>query len=248
MILNSLAVSKVKKNQDFIIIAEKPAMQLVITGDGSHTLYVPQLDEHYHSTFGALTESMHVFIRAGLEYFTGMNKITVLEIGFGTGLNAFLACLAAIDRGIMLEYYTIEKYPIGADLVDQLNYTSLISPRKNAVDLFTGIHRAPWNKMSAIHPCFNLYKIQADLVEFRPDFNYDLIFFDAFAPEKQPEMWSAEIFKRLYCNLTQGGIITTYCVKGEVKRKLISAGFIIEKLAGPPGKREILRGTKKYLH
>jgi tRNA U34 5-methylaminomethyl-2-thiouridine-forming methyltransferase MnmC len=237
-------VPKVKKNQDFIIIAKNSTMHLVITGDGSHTLYVPQLNEHYHSTFGALTESMHVFIKAGLGFFTEKKKIIILEIGFGTGLNALLSCLTAIDKDIRLSYYALEKYPVSLNIVNQLNYAALLF-HNNPVNLFTCIHEAPWNTMSTIHPCFHLHKIQADLTEFLPDFSYDLIFFDAFAPEKQPEMWSAEIFKRLFENLTPGGIITTYCVKGEVKRRLISAGFIIEKLPGPPGKREILRGTKK---
>jgi tRNA U34 5-methylaminomethyl-2-thiouridine-forming methyltransferase MnmC len=219
-------------------------MQFVITGDGSHTLYVPELNEHYHSTFGAVTESMHVFVKAGLDFLTGKKQLTVFEVGFGTGLNALLTCMAAIERKSNISYFAIENNPVDIDVARRLNYTSMLSPLHNPQTLFMAIHQAPWNKTSVIHPYFQVHKIHDNLISFLPDFTYDLIFFDAFAPEKRPEMWTPDIFNKLYLNLNSGGILTTYCVKGAVKRMLKDAGFVIEKLPGPPGKREMLRGVK----
>jgi tRNA U34 5-methylaminomethyl-2-thiouridine-forming methyltransferase MnmC len=219
-------------------------MQLVVTGDGSHTFFVPELKEHYHSTYGALTESMHVFIQSGLLYLDNKKEIVVLEIGFGTGLNALLTCMAVLDRQLKIVYHTLEKYPVDPCLIRDLNYPALFAPDPLPGKLFIGIHEAPWNITVALYPGFSLHKIQADLVTFHPDFMYDLVFFDAFAPDKQPELWKAEIFERLYNNLNPGGVFTTYCVKGAVKNMLKAAGFKIEKLPGPPGKREILRGIK----
>ena len=220
-------------------------MELVITGDGSHTLYIPELNEHYHSTFGAVTESMHVFIKAGLGFLSNKRQVTVFEVGFGTGLNALLTCMAAIEQKSSFTYYAIEKNPLDIEVAGKLNYTPILSHRLNSQTLFLAIHQAPWNKTSIINPYFQLHKIHGSLIGFLPDFTYDVIFFDAFSPEKQPEMWTPEIFKKLYLNLNPGGVLTTYCVKGAVKRMLKDAGFVIEKLPGPPGKREMLRGVKK---
>jgi tRNA U34 5-methylaminomethyl-2-thiouridine-forming methyltransferase MnmC len=222
-------------------------MQLVITGDGSHTLYIPELNEHYHSTYGAITESMHVFIKAGLGFLSSKKQVSVFEVGFGTGLNALLTCMAAIEGGTSIIYYALENTPVDYKVVSRLNYAAILSPRLNLQNLFIAIHQAPWNKTSNIHPYFQLHKINDSLIGFIPDFTYDLIFFDAFAPEKQSEMWTSSIFKRLYDGLNPGGIITTYCVKGTVKRMMKQAGFVIEKLPGPPGKREILRGVKEVI-
>lgn len=219
-------------------------MQLVITGDGSHTIYVPRLNEHYHSTFGAITESMHIFIKAGFEQVKNPENITVLEIGFGTGLNALLTCMSADEKKINVSYHTLEKFPMSLEMANTLNYPSQFTEPEIPGKLFHSIHKAPWNSMVEIHNFFHLRKIQADFGEFIPDFRYDLVFFDAFAPDKQPEMWTQDIFERLFRNLNPGGILITYCVKGAVKRMLKGAGFTIEKLPGPPGKREILRGRK----
>ncbi|MBN1789017.1 MAG: tRNA (5-methylaminomethyl-2-thiouridine)(34)-methyltransferase MnmD [Bacteroidales bacterium] len=219
-------------------------MQLVTTRDGSHTLYVPHLDEHYHSTYGAITESRHVFIDAGFLYRTDGPKISVLEVGFGTGLNALLTCITARDKQVKVTYHALEKFPVDLVLAEKLNYTSRLPNVPDAESFFAGIHQASWNATTMVHPFFYLHKIRDDLTDFQPEFMYDLVFFDAFAPEKQPEMWTQDIFNRLYNNLSQDGILTTYCVKGTVKRMLKTAGFRIEKLPGPPGKREMLRGTK----
>lgn len=219
-------------------------MQLVVTGDGSYTFYLPALKEHYHSTFGALTESMHVFIQSGLLYLAEKKEIGVLEIGFGTGLNALLTFSAAVGHGYEIVYHALEKYPIDPRQIKDLNYQSLFASDPLPGELIDVIHEAPWNSTTVLHPGFLLHKIQADLLTFQPDFRYDLIYFDAFAPDKQPELWTAEIFERLYNYLNPGGVLTTYSVKGTVKRLLKAAGFQIEKLPGPPGKREILRGIK----
>ena len=221
-------------------------MQLVTTEDGSHTLFVPQLNEHYHSTFGAITESMHIFIRAGLDQLHQKN-ISVFEIGFGTGLNALLTCLAAIDRKLSITYHSIEKFPLSTELAGQLNYPEMLPPVHDPRGLFDTIHHAPWNEMTKIHAGFYLHKILAGLQEYHPAFACELIYFDAFSPEVQPEMWTPRLFKCLHDTLVPGGILTTYCVKGTVKRTLEQAGFLIEKLPGPKGKREMLRGRKQEI-
>jgi|WetSurMetagenome_2_1015567.scaffolds.fasta_scaffold55992_2 tRNA U34 5-methylaminomethyl-2-thiouridine-forming methyltransferase MnmC len=219
-------------------------MHLVITGDGSHTLFVPELNEHYHSTFGALTESLVVFIRSGLDTFSPGKALTVFEIGFGTGLNALLTCVTAMEKKLKIQYYSLEKYPIPANLYTQLNYPLLMHAAGDTDGWLLAMHQAPWNENREITPGFSLHKINRSLSGFEPAFSCDLIYFDAFAPDKQPEMWSLEIFAQLYQCLNPEGLLTTYCVKGSVKRMLKSAGFTIEKLPGPPGKREILRGRK----
>jgi tRNA U34 5-methylaminomethyl-2-thiouridine-forming methyltransferase MnmC len=219
--------------------------QLVITGDGSHTLFLPELNEHYHSTYGALTESIQVFIKSGLSCFAGGSSVAIFETGFGTGLNALLAALDAARRGLQIRYSAIEKYPVEQEIIKQLNYPRLIKGSENEAErLFSAIHGAVWEEMTEIHPGFFLKKIQGDLCSFIPDSSFDLIFFDAFAPDKQPEMWTDGIMQRLVNSLDTGGIFTTYCVKGSVKRKLKECGLTLEKLPGPPGKREILRGSK----
>ncbi len=222
-------------------------MQLITTSDGSHTLFVPRLNEHYHSTFGALTESQHVFIQAGFELLIGTKEVTVFEAGFGTGLNALLTCLSSIEKGVHTTYYTIESDPLKKELTAKLNYGSLLPDQQNPCKLYELIHQAPWNITTKIHPNFSLHKIHASLIGYRPDFNYDLIYYDAFAPDKQPDMWSLDIFRTLYEKLNPGGILVTYCVKGEVKSRLRQAGFAIKKLPGPPGKREMLRGSKQMI-
>jgi tRNA U34 5-methylaminomethyl-2-thiouridine-forming methyltransferase MnmC len=218
---------------------------LVLTGDGSHTLYIPEWNEHYHSTYGALTESMHVFIRCGLEYFAGKDGISVFEAGFGTGLNTLLTALGAARMGMKVRYFTLEKYPVGLPMVKQLNYSILLKDTEPGAEaLFSAIHEAGWETMTEIHPLFHLKKMQGDMCSFIPDASYDLVYFDAFAPDKQPEMWTGKIMQQLVSAMRPGGVFTTYCVKGSVKRMLKDCGLVVEKLPGPPGKREILRGIK----
>lgn len=218
-------------------------MEIEKTADGSYTLFVPELDEHYHSVKGALTESKHIFINMGLKH-SSTTTPRILEIGFGTGLNAFLTSLESQKEKRNIFYTTIEKYPLDMETIKQLDYPELIAPEES--ELFYSIHSAAWNSPQTVSEYFTIEKIEGDFTEYHFKKGYDIIYFDAFAPEKQPEMWSQELFDNLYEVLNDNGILTTYCAKGVVRRMLQKAGFTVERLAGPPGgKREILRGTKK---
>lgn len=218
-------------------------MKLEQTADGSYTLYVPELDEHYHSVKGALTESQHIFIDMGLKHST-VQAPRILEIGLGTGLNCILSLMAAEEIRKKVYYTGIERYPLTMETVTKLDYPSLIGLER-ASDYFA-IHEAPWGKDTELSHWFTLHKIEGDFTRYVFDKAYDIIYFDAFAPEKQPEMWEQSLFDNLYQVLNEGGILTTYCAKGVVRRMLQAAGFIVERLPGPPGgKREILRATKK---
>jgi tRNA U34 5-methylaminomethyl-2-thiouridine-forming methyltransferase MnmC len=214
-----------------------------VTGDGSNTLFSRNYNEHYHSVFGAVTESKIVFIENGLHYLR-KDPVTIFEIGFGTGLNAYLACLDAQQSKRNVTYYAIEKYPLENPVLSSLNYPRMLAGEDSDKKIFAALHDAEWEKPVALTAGFSLFKIRADLCSFHPEFRYDVVFFDAFAPDRQPEMWTADIFRRLYNNLTPGGILTTYCVKGQVKRAMKEAAFRVEKLPGPPGKREMLRALK----
>lgn len=217
-------------------------MELERTADGSYTLYVPELDEHYHSVKGALTESQHIFIEMGLKH-SPAPEPHILEIGLGTGLNAFLTLLAAEEMQRKVYYTGIERYPLAEETLRQLDYPGIIG-KKHEEDYYA-IHQAPWEKETNLSPWFTLHKIEGDFTRHTFQKGYDIIYFDAFAPEKQPEMWEQSLFNTLYNVLNEGGILTTYCAKGVVRRMLQTAGFTVERLPGPPGgKREILRATK----
>ena len=228
-----------------------PEVRIEITGDGSHTLFVPSLNEHYHSVFGAITESVHIFIEAGLNYVAkGKEKIDILEVGLGTGLNALLSCIYAEEQNLFIRYTSLEKFPLPIEMTSQLNYphemTSHFEITPGAAEAYHQIHLSAWNQWIGISKNFQLFKIKTDLREYSPvPDSFDLVYFDAFGPDKQPEMWTADVFNNIYTGMKQGGVLVTYSTKGEVKRNLKSAGFSIEKLPGPPGKREILRATKK---
>jgi len=225
--------------------AERSNREIQLTADGSHTLFVPEMDEHYHSVNGAVQESRHVFIEAGLHQLEA-GHIRVLEIGFGTGLNAFLTLLDVMESpSRTVEYYAVEKYPLGHGLVVGLNYGAFISPEH--ADLFDALHTADWDTGVHLTPFFTLHKIQGDSNTCQLPTGIDLVFFDAFAPDKQPEMWNREIFDRLYKNTNDGGLLTTYCAKGAVRRMLKDAGYMVERISGPPGKREMLRAKRTEL-
>lgn len=209
------------------------------TDDGSATLFVPQLNEHYHSIKGAQTESQHIYIEAGLRANT-QQLAAILEVGFGTGLNALLTLHEAESWNRTIHYTTVEPHPLSWEIVQQLNYTN--NP------LFEAMHRAPWEERVEINPRFTLYKKKTEIqkaILLMGEATYDVIYFDAFAPDKQPDMWTQELFDQLYVLLKPHGILTTYCAKGEVRRKLQLAGFTVERIPGPPGgKREVLRALK----
>ena len=218
-------------------------LQIEKTADGSNTLFVPELDEHYHSTKGALTESEHIFIQTGLRH-CPLQEIHVLEIGFGTGLNAFLTLLEAEKTACDIHYTSIERYPLDETIVKELHYPELIAPAQ--AEMFHALHQAAWNLPQEVTPHFTLLKIEGDFTRFELREKYDVVYFDAFAPEKQPEMWNQKLFDNLHSIMNPGGILTTYCAKGAVRRMLQASGFRIERLPGPPGgKREILRATKE---
>jgi len=215
--------------------------ELKLTEDGSHTLFVPAIDECYHSTHGAIQESRHIFIEAGLKH-CQKREIKILEIGFGTGLNAFLTFLEAERRGTQIQYTSLELYPVEVQKAIQLNYPEELAPDKRQI--FELLHTSNWNEALQLTPFFRLKKIVSDFTLFLFTDQFDVVYFDAFSPEKQPEMWSKELFERIYAHCLPGAILTTYCAKGVVRRAIQDAGFTVERLQGPPGKREILRGVK----
>lgn len=217
--------------------------EFVITEDGSHTIYLPEMDEHYHSTHGAIQESLHIYINQGLLQ-VAKQKISILEIGFGTGLNAYLTYAYAENKKLKINYFSIEKFPLGETDYLKLNYPQNIFPEYSAV--FEKIHRSEWNMIVEISPEFSLQKVHADLLSF--EFNqlpqFDLVYYDAFAPGKQPEMWTDEIIQKVSDCVKKDGILVTYCAKGSVRRAFSAAGFQMERIPGPTGKKEILRGKK----
>ncbi len=215
--------------------------ELKTTADGSHTLFVPDLNEHYHSTFGAIQEALHIFINEGLNSIS-KNEIKILEIGFGTGLNAFLTVLESEKNNKKIIYHSLEAFPLEMNLIETLNYSKLIDSTKD--ELFQSLHKCEWNKEVQIAENFTLKKIEADLVNFKYTDRYDLVYFDAFAPEIQPELWSESVFRNIFNALNDNGILVTYSSKGIVKTALRNAGFTVVRRKGPIGKRHILRAIK----
>jgi tRNA U34 5-methylaminomethyl-2-thiouridine-forming methyltransferase MnmC len=215
--------------------------ELILTQDGSHTLFVPEIDECYHSTFGAMGESMLIFIQSGFNS-CEKDNISVLEVGFGTGLNAFLTLLEAENRQKEVFYTAFELFPLAVEKAEQLNYPEMFSLDKRF--FFEKLHTSAWGEEVPLTPFFKLLKINADFIVSSLPSVYDLIYFDAFSPEKQPEMWTQEIFQKIFDHCNENAILTTYCVKGNIRRSLQKTGFIVEKLPGPPGKREFLRAVK----
>ncbi len=214
---------------------------IVETLDGSHTLYLADIDEHYHSTNGAFEESLHVFIRAGFDQCLKTTPV-VFEVGFGTGLNALLTALRSAERKIKTTYITIEKYPLDNQLLSALNYPSLTGYGAEAI--FHLIHQSRWNETVRITDWFEIQKIHGDIQTYDPALQADVIYFDAFAPSKQPEIWCHEVFEKMAAILTRGGTLVTYSAKGEVRRILQSNGFVVDRLPGAKGKREMIRAVR----
>ncbi len=221
--------------------------QIATTRDNSKTLFVPELDEHYHSIHGAVQESLHVFIKSGIKEFPDHSTVNILEVGLGTGLNVWLSLKEALERNLHINYTSLEKYPVQAEEVAQLNYTSLLpsGPKSS----FQDIHECEWEKPVILYEeeatSFTLLKQKTDLRAFKESENYNLIYFDAFAPSAQPNLWTVQVFQIMFEALKPGGLLVTYCVKGEVRRAMKAAGFTVEKIPGPPGKREMARAWKK---
>jgi len=219
-------------------------IRLQPTADGSYTLALPDRNETYHSVHGARRESMHVFIRAGLEAFYkkfSPTKIAVGEAGFGTGLNAWLTYRWSMDNRVPVVYETYEKFPVPESLIRSFAQSD---PALAGDPVFLKLHEVPWEREAEIGPYFRLIKHQADFREIEGKDRWDVFYFDAFSPRVQPELWDADMMHRMYEALRPGGVWVTYSAKGSVRRNLAAAGFEVEKLPGPPGKREMLRARK----
>ena len=215
--------------------------EIILTEDGSHTIFVPELSEHYHSIHGAVQESQFIFINSGLRHIRS-SPVRIFEAGFGTGLNAYLTAMESSSANRKIYYTSIEKYPLSAEITGRLNYSGLF-PGAEA-GLFSLIHSSPWNSSADITNTFTLTKIEGDLTKASPQGQFDLIYFDAFGPDKQPEMWTGEIFENISAITVTGGVFVTYSAKGSVRRSLKNAGFDVSLLPGPPGKRQIIRAVK----
>ena len=219
--------------------------QLIKTEDGSHTLFVPGLNEHYHSIHGAVTESRHVFVKNGLSYILqDLQKIYLLEVGFGTGLNALLTYFEAKKNNIFIDYVGIEPFSLSKEVYSNLNFPDLIGD-KTAEDVFKRMHETALNERHVLSPFFNFKIMGGGLEECKfVSEKFHLVFFDAFSPDVQPELWTELIFAKVFEVLKKGGVLVTYSAKGSVRRAMKNVGFRIERLPGPPGKREMLRGEK----
>ncbi len=219
-------------------------LQIVETNDGLHSLYNEALNEHYHSTHGALQEANHVFIAAGFDFVSrDLSEISILEIGLGTGLNAFLTLLRAEENKHKVNYTGLELYPVPAELIEKLNYCEIIGVPRRKGD-FNLLHNSPWNESVEITSNFNLTKLKTSVFDFNANQQFDLIYFDAFGFRAQEEMWGQQVFDKMFAALKPNGVLVTYSSKGEVRRRMQASRFTVEKLAGPSGKREMVRATK----
>lgn len=219
-------------------------MEFIITNDGSHSLLNTALNETYHSVHGALQESIHVFIKMGLTPMmeSGIKNISILEIGFGTGLNALLTIKEVLAHpNLAINYTSLEAYPLPEEIWMKLNYTDTIGLK----EYFQKVHQAAWNQPEIILPGFQLHKLHQTLqqVVFEPN-TVDLIYYDAFAPSKQPELWTLDVLDKVVATLKPNGVFVTYCAKGQLKRDLKTLGLTVETLPGPPGKKEMVRAAK----
>lgn len=223
-------------------------MEILKTADGSHTLFSEMFNEVYHSRHGSIQESNHVYIDSGVKYFMEQNhprkSISVLEIGFGTGLNALLTMLYAKKHEVSVQYSTVEAQPVDISIVKQLNYTDLLG-FEYCYGPYHTLHLCRWEETHQIIPYFAFNKKKSKVEDVHLDAEYDIVFFDAFAPTHQPEIWSADIFSKLYDAMSPNGILVTYCSKSVAQKAMRDAGFVIEKPVGPWGKREMIRAHKQ---
>jgi len=227
--------------------------KIIITSDGSKTIQIEDWNEQYHSIHGAIQEANHVFIQHGLLFFCaelvsasykGSHPINILEIGFGTGLNAFLTLLKAEELQQSINYVGVEAYPVKTEEIQQLNYVELIS-KQHKVE-FDKMHTVPWEELHDISPTFKLEKQEKFFKDITDQNRFDIIYFDAFGARVQPELWTENIFAIMYKALKENGVLVTYSAKGSVRRAMQAIGFTVERLPGPPGKREMLRARKIY--
>ncbi len=220
---------------------------LIITKDGSHTIAIPEMNVTYHSHHGAIQESMHVYIDAGLKYVSGnlqVSEICIFEMGFGTGLNALLTLIEAEREQLTIHYTTVELFPLQEDEITLLNYCELLH-REDLKPVFQQLHQCEWEKDIIITPFFTIHKVKNSLQNFKTLKLQNLVYYDAFSPSVQPELWTKEAFEKVYNMLLPGGILVTYCSKSDVRRAMQAAGFLVEKIPGPRGKREMVRACPK---
>jgi tRNA U34 5-methylaminomethyl-2-thiouridine-forming methyltransferase MnmC len=216
--------------------------EIVLTADGSHTIAIPQMNVSYHSKYGAIQESIHVFIEAGLRYLTNQS-VNLFEMGLGTGLNAFLTAIEAEKTQRKIYYTAVELFPLSKEEAKSLNYAEQLQHG----ELFQKIQECKWSEDVTISEFFTLRKENISLLKYPMPCKaeaFNLIYYDAFAPSAQPELWTKQIFEKLFTMLAENGVLVTYCSKGDVKRALMVAGFKATKLPGPKGKREMLRAEK----
>jgi tRNA U34 5-methylaminomethyl-2-thiouridine-forming methyltransferase MnmC len=216
--------------------------EIIKTEDGSTTIHLPDWNESYHSKHGAIQEAYHVFIKNGLSLFNG-KSVAVLEIGFGTGLNAFITYLEAKKTNQDVDYVGVEAYPVQVEEALQMNYISELNASDES-EIFNLLHQSSWEEKQLISDNFSLIKRKQLFQDITDENAFDLIYFDAFGFRVQPELWSLEIFQKMYNSLKKNGVIVTYACRGSIKRAMIECGFNVEKLPGAPGKREMLRATK----
>ena len=217
---------------------------MIITGDGSHSIAIPSLNVSYHSRHGATQESQHIFIECGLiPLMQKRNEISIFEMGLGTGLNALLTYIETQNKPVKVYYEAVETDVLEPSIYQALNYPAILN-RPDLSGLLLNIHESPWNTLHHLAENFYFYKRQADLADIILTTPYNLVYFDAFAPEVQPEIWTTPIFKKLYDAMEDGGLLLTYCSKVVVRKAMEEAGFTVEKITGPWGKREIVRAIK----
>jgi tRNA U34 5-methylaminomethyl-2-thiouridine-forming methyltransferase MnmC len=219
--------------------------EIIITQDGSTSIYIPELDETYHSKFGAIQEAKHVFIKNGLDLFEEDSEISILEIGFGTGLNALITMLEAEKRNMKINYVGVEAYPIALEEISQLNYVEQLESLEKQAD-FEKMHTSTWEEEIEINSNFKLTKRKLSFADITDENTFDLIYFDAFGFTVQPELWNEVIFEIMYKSLKNRGILTTYACRTSIKNAMQQVGFQTLKLPGAPGKREMLRALKNW--
>ncbi len=215
--------------------------EIIITSDGSTTIHLPEWNEQYHSKHGAIQEAYHVFIKNGLDCFKNKAKISILEIGFGTGLNCFITYLEVQQKKLQIDYIGVEAYPVKQEEIEKLNYVVALKAEQQ---IFDKMHLLSWNEQHQLSTDFSLIKKEQFFEDINEINKFDLIYFDAFGARVQPELWTENMFNKMYKALKQNGILVTYSAKGSVRRAMQEVGFIVERLPGPPGKREMLRAAK----
>ncbi|MFY7943072.1 MAG: tRNA (5-methylaminomethyl-2-thiouridine)(34)-methyltransferase MnmD [Crocinitomicaceae bacterium] len=212
-------------------------LEIKRTADGSNTIFLPDLNENYHSFHGAIQEANHVFIKNGLDQFTSTSEITIFELGFGTGLNALLTCMWAEKNKVKIEYVSIEAFPVPINICKKMDYPVHLDP--SSPEAYSKLLEAEWEQLIPISTHFSIRKINSAIQEWTNNQKFDLIYFDAFGPRAQSEMWELPILEKMFNSLEDNGILVTYCAQGQFRRNLKYLGFNVESLPGPPGKREM---------